>query len=445
MSNINKLSHIFRLYSHPRLLTILFLGFVSGLPLALTGTLLYAWLQESGIDIATIGLFAAIGTPYSLKFLWAPFMDALPFPVLSSLFGRRRGWILATQIALIGAIAGLAFSAPAQTPWVTALWALLVAFCSASQDIVIDAYRVEILEKEQYGMGAAMVQYGYRLGMLASGAGALALADHASWTITYLCMAAMVGVGMVTVLLSPEPETSAAIHPFSGLDKNAPKWKQCCLWLEQIIVIPFKDFMTHSHWLLILLFVLLYKMGDAFLGSMTTPFLLQIGFTKSEIAAVVKLFGFGATMLGLFLGGLITYRWGTIRALWVCGIGHALTNLMFVVQARVGADATVLAIGITLENISGGMTAVAFVAFLSGLCSTRFTATQYALLSSLAAVGRTWLSTPAGWVSKTLGWEGFFLFAVALAVPGLVLLWWLSKRSPELTASLTTSPPAAAT
>lgn len=399
---------------------VLLLGFSSGLPLALTAATLSAWLSESGVDKTAIGLFAAVATPYSLKFLWAPLMDAVPFPLLSKWFGRRRGWILATQIALALAIIGLGFADPSISPWHTALMAVIVAICSASQDIVVDAYRVEILAKEEQGIGAAMVQYGYRLGMLASGAGALALADHVSWTTTYLIMAAFMIVGILTILCSPEPQASAQLVP--------PARGR---WLSETLIAPFANFMTNRSWLLILLFIIFYKLGDAFLGIMTNPFLLEIGFTKTQIAGVVKVYGLIATLLGVFLGGIMTYRMGTIRTLWICGIAHALTNLMFVVQARVGADIQVLALGIFMENLSGGMTSSAFVAFLSGLCHARYTATQYALLSSLAAMGRTWLTTSAGWTADTFGWEAFFIVAVLLAVPGLALLWVLQRQLPK--------------
>lgn len=406
-----------REYFHPRLIIVLLLGFASGLPLALSASTLTAWLMEADIDKTSIGLFAAVATPYALKFLWAPIMDAAPFPFLSKIFGRRRGWILATQAALIASIVLLGFADPSINPWWTALAALAVAFFSASQDIVIDAYRVEILAKEQQGLGAAMVQYGYRFGMLASGAGALALADHVSWTTTYLVMAAVMGLGIVTVLCSPEPEISRNITPI------APGH-----WLRDTLIAPFKDFMTNSHWVLILLFIMLYKLGDAFLGIMTNPFLLEIGFSKTQIATVVKVYGLAATLIGVFLGGIMTMRLGTVKTLMICGIGHALTNLMFLVQARVGADINVLALGIFLENLSGGMTASAFVAFISGLTHARYTATQYALLSSLAAMGRTWLTTTAGWTAETFGWEMFFIISVLLAVPGLVILWWLGRN-----------------
>lgn len=407
----------FSVYCKPRLLIVLLLGFVSGLPLALTGSTLAAWLSEAGVSKISIGLFAAVATPYTLKFLWSPWMDALPFPLFSRLLGRRRGWLLGVEILLMISIALLGIADPAINPYMTALAALLVAFFSASQDIVIDAYRVEILAPEEQGLGAAMVQYGYRFGMLASGAGALALADHVSWTMTYMIMGCLLLVGVLTVLFSPEPN----IAEREGATKD-PRW------FYNTIIAPFADFMTHSHWLLILCFILLYKLGDAFLGVMTNPFLLEIGFSKTDIAQVVKLYGLVATLVGVFLGGVMSYRFGNVKTLMICGIGHALTNLMFLVQARVGADMHILSLGIFMENLSGGMTASAFVAFLSSLTHARYTATQYALLSSLAAMARTWLTTSAGWTAEQFGWESFFIISVLLAVPGLLILWWLSLR-----------------
>ena len=409
-----------KLYLHPRLLGILALGFASGLPLALTASTLTAWLKDAGVDKTSIGLFAAVATPYALKFLWAPVIDACGFPLLSPWLGRRRGWILATQIALVVSIIMLGFADPSQNPWDTAILALIVAICSASQDIVIDAYRVEILTAEQQKVGAGMVQFGYRFGMLASGAGALALADHMSWQQTYFIMAALLAFCILPILFLPEPDASKEIGKFSARHL-----------LRDYVVAPFTDFMTRSNWILLLLFIMLYKLGDAFLGIMTNPFLLEIGFTKTDIAAVVKLYGLVATLIGLFLGSMMSLRFGTVKTLMVCGIGHALTNLMFLVQARVGADINVLALGIFMENLSGGMTASAFVAFISALCHTRYTATQYALLSSLAAMGRTWLTTTAGWTADKFGWEIFFIISVLLAVPGLVILWWLNNKMDE--------------
>lgn len=418
---------LFAVYTQPKVLAMLFLGFSSGLPLALTASTLGAWLTEEGISKSAIGLFAAVSTPYALKFLWAPLIDSTRFPVLCRLFGRRSGWLLATQAALMLSIVALGTAHPADNAAMTAMLALLVAICSASQDIVIDAYRVETLTPEQQGAGAATFVLGYRFGMIASTAGALYLATYTSWWMTYCIMAALVAIGMAAVLLTGEPQRSreAAIeHP-----------RNMAQWLKNAVIVPFADFMTRPHWLAILLFILLYRFADAFMGVMTNPFLLDIGFSKEDIAHVVKLYGLVATIVGSFIGGILVARIGAMKSLWICGIGHGLTNLMFVVQARVGADLTILALGISLENVTGGMGTAAFVAYLSGLCNVRFTATQYALLTSFASFGRTWLSTPAGWFAETLGWEAFFWLAASLAIPGLAVLWWLTKRMKQDAAS----------
>lgn len=410
----------FAVYRQPKILAILALGIFSGLPLALTASTLGAWLTEAHIDKTTIGLFAAVTTPYALKFLWSPLIDGTQFPLLSRLFGRRSGWLIATQLALMLTIALLALANPEINPWLTALCALFVAISSASQDTVIDAYRVEILKPEQYGAGAAAIVLGYRLGMIISAAGALYLASVMSWQSTYLIMAALMGVGILVVLATGEPEMGQEPPPaYHG---------SLIQWFKDAVIAPFADFMTRPHWLAILLFILLYKLGDAFMGVMTNPFLLEIGFQKQEIATVVKLYGVIATIIGAFIGGSMVYRMGTAKTLWVCGIFHMLTNLMFVAQAKIGADVTFLAASISLENISGGMGTTAFVAFMSSLTHVRFTATQYALLSSFSAFGRTWLSTPAGWFADHMGWEGFFLLATALALPGLCVLFWLSRK-----------------
>ena len=415
-------SSFLALYFHPSIIAIFFLGFSSGLPLALTASTLSAWLTEDKVDLATIGLFAAVTTPYALKFLWSPVIDGMSFPFLSRLLGRRRGWLIATQLALIVSITLLGITDPVKTPWLTWLVSFLVVFFSASQDIVVDAYRIEILKPEQYGAGAAMVVLGYRIGMTASKAGALMLATYVSWSATYTVMAALIGVGIVTVLLSREPEASAE------KEVNRPEKGTIGDWLSDHVVAPFSDFMTRPHWLAILLFILLYRLADAFMGLMPTAFYLELGFTMKQVAGIAQFYGMIATIAGGFIGGVIVARLGMIRSLWVCGIAHALTNLMFVVQAKIGADMHVLALAITLENVTGGMGTTAFVAFISTLTHTRFTATQYALLSSFASFGRTWLSTPGGWLAEKMGWPAFFTLAASLALPGLAVLWWLNKR-----------------
>lgn len=400
------------------LITILLLGFFSGLPLALTGATLATWLADAKVDIRTIGLFASVGTPYALKFLWSPLMDSLPFPLLSRLLGRRRGWIMAAQIALCMALVLLALTHPADHTLATAVLAVTVAFLSASQDIVIDAYRVETLSESEQGEGAAMIQLGYRLGMIASSAGALYLATSIGWPETYIFMAGVMAIGGVVTMWAKEPEGDGR-----GARNGTSRPSSLAPFLS-----PFLDFTRRRGWLLILAFVMLYKFADAFIGIVTNPFLLAIGFDKKQIANILKIYGTIATLLGTLAGGSLVVRYGTVRILFIAGFLHAVTNLLYALQAHVGADTQLLAISVAVENISGGISSAAFVAFLSNLCNRHYTATQYALLSSLAALGRTWLATPAGYAVKYLGWEYFFMLASLLAAPGLVFLWFLEKR-----------------
>ncbi|BBK40288.1 MFS transporter [Allostella vacuolata] len=413
------------IWREPRLASVLGLGFASGLPLPLTFGTLSFWLAESGVSRTAIGLFALVGTAYSLKFLWAPLVDSLPLPFLTRTFGRRRGWTLATQVALLIAIAALGLTDPAVDPAATAIAALAVAFLSATQDIVIDAYRIELLRPEEQGIGAAAIQWGYRGGMLAASAGALYAAAFGGWTVAYAVMACLMLVGVATVLLSPEPERPAE----AGTRQGAPA-EGVLAWVHRAVVAPFAEFAGRPGWLAILLFVVLYKLGDALAGVMANPFYVALGFTKIEVANVAKLFGVAATLAGLAVAGLIVYRWGVYRSLLVCGLLQAASNLTYVLQAWAGHDVWVLTLTILLENFTGGMGSAAFVAYLSGLCSLAFTATQYALLSSLAAVGRTTLSASGGWLADRLDWIPFFLATTAAAIPALLILLWLGRRFP---------------
>jgi len=407
---------MWRTYCTPRFLRLLFLYFASGLPLALTGATLSFWLAEAHVDIAAIGFFAIVGIPYALKFLWAPLLDSLPPPLVFRL-GRRRGWIVVIQCFLALSLLLLGFADPALHPWWTGLAALLVAFASASQDVVIDAYRVEILPASEQGEGAAIAQLGYRLGMIASGAGALYLATYIGWQGTYCIMAALVGVGMAAILASGEP--SAAPPAFRP---------QFADWIKQSVIAPFADFTRHRQWVLILVFIVLFSLADAFLGRMLNPFLYQAGFSKTEVANIVKMYGVVATLLGTFIGGSLVHRFGALRVLFAAAMLHALTNLMYALQAYVGHDVTLLALGTTLENVTGGISSAAFVAYLSSLCNLHYTATQYALLSALASLGRTLLSGFAGEIVKRMGWMGFFVFSATLALPGLIVLGVLNKK-----------------
>lgn len=409
-------------YLRPRLLLILALGFASGLPLALSTATLTFWLAEEGVSKATIGAFALVGTAYTLKFLWSPLIDQVPLPGLTAWLGRRRGWLLLCQAALIVAMVGLGQQEPAGDAATVALWAVALAFASASQDIVIDAYRVEILCAEEQGAGAAMVVFGYRVGMLVSGAGALYLASTQPWSVVYAVMAAAMGLGVVATLLAPEPPAPQPQRTDGGALDRA------FAWAKRAVFEPFAEFLARPGWLAFLLFVIFYKLGDAAASVMTSPLYVELGFSKVEVAQVVKVFGLGATLLGAFLGGVLVAKAGLVRALWIAGGLQLLSNLGFGGLAMAGHDVGALAAVIGFENLAGGMGTTAFVAFLAALCHRKYTATQYALLSSLFAVARTFLAAPGGLVAEAVNWPLYFLLTAIAAIPGLVLIVLLQRR-----------------
>jgi PAT family beta-lactamase induction signal transducer AmpG len=425
-------------YLDRRIIAILFLGFSSGLPLALTGATLSVWLVEGGVSKTAIGLFALVGLPYTLKFAWAPLIDRLHLPVLTSLLGRRRGWAVLTQAALMLALIGLGSTDPVAELWWMALFAVVVAFCSASQDIVLDAWRVEILDENQYGAGAAAVVLGYRIGMLTSGAGALYLASVLPWALVYTVMAALVGVGLTTMLLNREPEIRASpeserreavVAAYLERRPGLAGWRaELLAWLFGAVVAPFADFMTRRAWVAILLFIAIYKLGDVYAGIMATPFYLELGFNKIDIANVTKAFGLGASIIGGILGGIVVSRFGVMRSLL-----QMVSNLMFVLLARTGHDIGMLTVVIAVENVTGGMGTAAFVAYLSSLCNVAYTATQYALLSSFSALGRDLLAASSGWLADRMDWVTYYLVSTSAALPGLLLLLWLMsiKRKAE--------------
>jgi PAT family beta-lactamase induction signal transducer AmpG len=405
------------LYGDPRLLAVLAMGFASGLPLLLTTATLSYWLARVGVDKTTIGLFALVGLPYSLKFLWAPAMDHVRVPWLSARLGRRRGWALATQLGLVVAILGLGGTDPARAPMATAAWALLVAFLSASQDVAIDAFRIEILREHEQGAGAAATQVGYRIGLLAAGAGAIALADWLPWGTVFAVLAALLGVGMLAVLLAEEPP--APPREFT------PRGRAAHAFLD-----PLRDFATRPRWPTILVFALLYKFGDAVSGVMANPFFVELGFSGVEIASVTKVFGVIATLAGVVAGGALVARVGILRGLLIGGLLQAATNLLYALQARIGRDLAMLAVSVGADSFTGGLGSAAFVAYLSSLCRPGLSGTQYALLTSLMAAGRTVLSSGSGWLADRLDWESFFVLTTVLAVPGLVLLARLRRTCP---------------
>jgi MFS transporter, PAT family, beta-lactamase induction signal transducer AmpG len=416
-------------YREPRLIAILLMGFSSGLPLALTfGTLSY-WLAEIGVSLTAIGLFGLVRTSYSLKFLWSPLIDRLPIPLLTARLGRRRSWALTIQLLLAAAILALGLTDPRVDPAMTALAAVVVAFLSASQDIVIDAYRIELLRPEEQGAGAAATQWGYRFGMLASGAGALYAASFGGWHFAYCVMAALMGVGMVTVWLAPEPDGVCPPEALPG----PTAVERARAWLSRAVVAPFLDLIARNGAMqlaAIAVFIVLYKFGDALAGSMANPLYVALGFSKVEVATISKVYGVIATLAGVALGGVFVARIGVFRALLICGAMQALSNLMYAVQVWAAHDLGMLALTIAAENVTGGMASAAFVAYLSLLCSREFTATQYALLSSLATVGLNVLAASGGALADALGWTPFFVLSTLVCLPSLALLLWIMRCAP---------------
>lgn len=404
-------------YLTRRQLVIFLMGFSSGLPLLLGFSTLSFWLREESVSLAAIGGLLTVGTPYSLKFLWAPVLDHVRLPGLARWLGLRRSWLLVIQLLLAVSIVVLGQSDPQTALGFLALAALVMAFLSASQDIVIDAYRIEILSEEEQGAGAAMTQAGYRVGMLVSGAGALALADILAWSTVYAIMAAFVGVGILATLIADEPLSRRPAPP-----------KEPLAFLRHAALDPLVDFTRRKGWLVILVFVVLYRYGDAVAGAMANPFYVDLGFSGIEIASVTKVFGVLMVMAGVFVGGVLVARLGLIRALLVGGVLQAVTNLTFAWLATRGHDLTALTAAVGIDSFAGGLGSAAFVAYLSALCNVAFTATQYALLTSLMAFGRTALASASGFLAEWLGWPGFFVATMFLAAPALILLFWIARN-----------------
>jgi MFS transporter, PAT family, beta-lactamase induction signal transducer AmpG len=421
----------FAVYLQPRVLIVLLLGFSSGLPLALSGSTLLVWMTESGVDLRTIGLFALVGTPYTLKFLWAPLVDAIHVPLFTRVFGRRRGWLLFSQLLLIVSILLLALTDPARSPLFVALGALLVAATSSTQDIVVDAFRVESLPESEQAAGMASYVAAYRIGMLVSTAGALFIVSgfestgiprSSAWMWGYVVMAAMVLIGTVTALVATEPEQSARAEAATGAETAFGRVLHAAIG-------AFSEFLNRKDAWAALVFVVLFKFTDAFSGIMTAPFVIDLGFTRNDYATIVKGVGLAALLIGGFAGGFVARRYSLAASLWIGGVLQALANLSFSWLALVGANHWALAFAISAENFTSAVGTVIFVAYLSALCKNPLhTATQYALLTALAAVGRTFLSSGAGYVQQATGWPLFFAICVVVAVPGLILLSWLQRR-----------------
>ncbi len=407
-------SHYLRIFTQPKSAILLILGFASGLPLALTSGTLQAWMTVENVDLKTIGFFSLVGQAYVFKFLWSPLMDRYTPPLL----GRRRGWLLLTQLLLLASIAGMGFLDPANhLRWMAAL-AVLIAFCSASQDIVFDAWKTDVLPVEERGAGAAISVLGYRLGMLVSGGLALWLADRwLGWQGMYWLMAALLIPCIIATLLAPEPTDTIPV----------PKT------LEQAVVEPLRDFFGRNNAWLILLLIVLYKLGDAFAMSLTTTFLIRgVGFDAGEVGVVNKTLGLAATIIGALYGGVLMQRLSLFRALMIFGFLQAVSNAGYWLLSTTQKDIVNMGAAVFFENLCGGMGTAAFVALLMTLCNKSFSATQFALLSALSAVGRVYVGPLAGWFVETYSWSTFYLFSIIAAAPGLLLLA-MCKRTLEFT------------
>lgn len=406
---------LLKVFESRKMAALLLLGFGSGLPLLLIGNTLKAWMTVEKVDLAAIGWFSLTSLPYSLKFLWSPLLDRFTPPFL----GRRRGWLLLTQLGLMIAIAFMAFEQPKQALQLLAINAMAIAFLSATHDIAADAYRTDVLTELEMGAGAAVFILGYRIALLVAGALALILSDIMPWSSVYLLMSATMAIGIVGCLLGPEPKE--IIPPAS---------------LAEAVILPFREFFQRRglvSGLLVLLFITLYKLGDALLSNMATPFLLTIGFTKTAIGAIQVGMGLIATIVGALAGGAILSKIGINRSLWVFGALQALSNIFYFIlsQPQFAKNYQVMVLTINIENFCGGLGTAAFVAFLMSLCNQRFSATQYALLSSLMAVSRDILAAPAGKIAQSTGWPLFFLITIVAAVPGLLLLPVFAPWNPK--------------
>jgi len=389
-----------RIFSR-KMLVALIMGFACGLPLLLTKGVLQAWMTKEEIDLSLIGLTNLLAIPYSIKFVWAPFLDRYALGFL----GRRRGWLFVIQASLLTSILLMGLSNPRAYPLFLVVAALLVSFFSASQDIVVDAYRREDLSDEELGLGSALYVLGYRIGMLLASGGGLILADRLPFNMVYFVIAACLLPAVAATLLTPEPAVF-------GTPKS----------IREAIIDPLTEYFRRKEAIWMLAFIILYKIGDVMAGNISTPFYMDIGFTLTEIGTITKLLGFWAIIAGASLGGIIMLQLGINRSLWVFGLLQAASTAGFGILAHVGHSIPMLAVVIGFENLSGGMGTAAFMAFMASITNRRFTATQYALLTSFMAFGRDVLSSPTGWLVEHMGWASFFFGCALIAIPGMLLL-----------------------
>ena len=429
-------------YSRPRVVAMVFLGFSAGLPFLLVFSTLSGWLRDVGIERSVIGFFSWVGITYSIKVFWAPVIDRVPFPLLTRLLGRRRGWMLLAQIGIAAGLVGLSSTDPQQNIGLIAVYALVVAFSSATQDITIDAYRIEAAEAEFQGAMAANYVLGYRIALLVAGAGAFYIAEGATWSVAYLVMAALMTVGLVTTLVLGEPqarrsgntaELEDGVEEPSGLLAESGTLKRLGAWFSDALVAPFLEFFTRNgrQALIILMLIGVYKLSDITMGVMANPFYLDLGFSKTEIADVTKIFGFFMTIGGAALGGVLVLRYGIPRPLLLGAILVASTNLLFALLAVMTPSLPVLALVISADNLSGGIATSVFIAYLSSLTNQAYTATQYALFSSLMTLPAKVLGGFSGIMVDAQGYAAFFVYAGLLGLPAIGLTLYLLRRAPS--------------
>ena len=422
-------------YQNPRIWVVALMGFSSGLPRVMVGGTLALWLADFNLTIASVALFSYVALPYTFKFLWAPLLDQLRIPLIGNRLGRRVSWMVVCQLAILLLLLLMGSLDPSAAPLLTAALAVAIAFFSATQDIAIDAYRTEYLDPEQYGEGVPMSVFGYRVGMLVAGAGALYIADFLGWQLSYMAMAACMLVGLSTALIAGEPERSRAAMAKQDAEHTPHQpWGEL---LREKITAPFADFMRrYPEWIMLLIFIVSYRLPDGFIGFVTNPFFMEVGFSKSEIASVVKLFGFGATIAGMVAGAALMRRYTLYQCLIGFGLFQILANLTYLSLALQGKQMEWLVASVTMDNLSGGMVTAAGVAFIMRLCqSAEHTATHFALLSAVATAGATLLSGPAGAMVEAFGWPVLFGFSALLGIPSMFLLLTRRTRFQQLAAA----------
>ena len=427
-----------RVYLNPRVIGMLFLGFSAGLPLLLVGGTFSAWLRDLGVELTAIGFLSWVGMAHSIKVLWAPLIDRAQLPVLSRLLGRRRAWMLLAQGVIAVALLGMAFTDPREQLGLVALWAVLAAFGSATQDVAIDAYRVEAEAKHRQGAMAATYVAGYRVAILAAGAGALHLANLDSWSTAYAVMGLLMAVGVVTTLVIAEPAVTVSqstvqleqrVTDYLASTSHQGWRRDIQAWLISAVVCPFADFFQRygRASLLILAFIATFRLTDIFMGVMANPFYLDLGFSKAQIANIAAAFGLGMTLLGAAVGGLLVARFGIARILLLTAFMAPITNLAFAWLAFIGPQTYGLVLAIIADNISGGLAISVFIAYLSSLTNTAYTATQYALFSSLMTLPGQFLGGFTGMLAEQVGWAPFFIISAGTGLPAIILAFILLR------------------